>query len=342
MKILVTGGLGFVGSHAADYFANSGDRVVVFDNLSRKKLLRTELGDVAYTRKFLERHKSLLCRKGDVRDYRALADAGKEIDAILHTAGQVAVTSSIEDPRTDFEINSLGTFNVLELARKQDATVIFTSTNKVYGENVNSLPVVEEGTRYKFMDEKFSGGISEDFPIDNTSHSPYGCSKLAADMYVQDYAATYGLRTGVFRMSCIYGDRQFGVEDQGWMAWFTIATFLNHVITIYGDGKQVRDVLFVSDLVRAFGSFLKGKSKSTVFNVGGGPENTLSLLELLALLQEFSGKKPRLRYKGWRVADQKVYISNIEKANELLHWAPSVTPRQGVEKLVEWCGAYFR
>jgi len=342
MRILVTGGLGFIGSHAAEFFANNGHDVVVFDNQSRSKLLGAKPANPNYVRKQLGRHKNIQIINGDIRRYRALAGAVQQVDAILHTAGQVAVTTSISDPRTDFEINALGTFNLLEFARKSDARVIFTSTNKVYGHNVNSIPVLDEGTRYAFRGKKYSHGIAEDFPIDNTSHSPYGCSKLAADTYVQDYAETYGMQTGVFRMSCIYGDRQFGVEDQGWVAWFAIAALLDRVITIYGDGKQVRDVLYISDLVRAFDLFLKSTEKHAVFNIGGGPENTMSLVELLVLLERMTGKAPKIKHSEWRVADQKVYVSNINKVSKALGWSPTVAPEQGLQKLVEWWKRYLQ
>jgi CDP-paratose 2-epimerase len=258
------------------------------------------------------------------------------VDAIVHVAAQVAVTTSVKSPRTDFEINTLGTFNVLEVARANDASVVYTSTNKVYGENVNRIPVVEKETRYEFSEPRYRNGIPEDFSTDLTGHSPYGCSKLAADSYVQDYAHTYGLKTGVFRMSCIYGERQFGVEDQGWVAWFGIATLTGKPITIYGDGKQVRDVLHVSDLVEAFDKFLDSSLKHAVCNIGGGPSNSLSLIELLSLLEKMTGKTPRLTYTDWRTADQKVYISNISRAKEIMSWVPKVTPSEGVGRLIKW------
>jgi CDP-paratose 2-epimerase len=225
---------------------------------------------------------------------------------------------------------------MLEVARVNDASVIFTSTNKVYGENVNNIPVTEKEVRYEFSDAKYKNGIPEGFSTDSTGHSPYGCSKLAADIYVQDYAHTYGLKTGVFRLSCIYGERQFGVEDQGWVAWFIIATLTGKAVTIYGDGKQVRDILHVSDLIQAFDKFLKSNLKHEVYNIGGGPSNSLSVIELLHLIETFTNKSPRLTYTNWRTADQKVYISNITKAKEILKWAPKITPSEGVRRLIEW------
>ncbi|MCP8308034.1 MAG: GDP-mannose 4,6-dehydratase [archaeon] len=337
MKILITGGAGFIGSHIAEYYAKKGEDVLVFDNLSRNEILGKSVIDPLYNWRFLKNNYSnVKLVKGDVRNFEDLNNIAEGSDVIIHTAAQVAVTKSLTDPRTDFEINTLGTFNVLEAARLNDSTMVFTSTNKVYGENVNKIPVVEKKTRYEFASQKHRKGIPEEFPIDLTGHSPYGCSKLAADVYVQDYAHTYGLKTGIFRMSCIYAERQFGVEDQGWLSWFVIATLTNKPITIYGDGKQVRDVLYVSDLIEAFDSFLESRLKHEVLNMGGGPNNTLSLLELLELLEKLIGKRPKVNYSNWRPADQKVYISDISKAEKLLRWKPKVRPEDGVKRLVNW------
>jgi CDP-paratose 2-epimerase len=337
VKILVTGGAGFIGSHVAEYYAKKSDEVTVFDNLSRAEILGKGIGNPLFNWNYLrDNYRNVKLFEGDVRNFSEVRRASKDADAIIHAAAQVAVTTSLTDPRMDFEVNAIGTFNVLEAARMNDSTVIYCSTNKVYGENVNKLPVEEGVKRYRFAGEKYRKGIPETFPIDLCGHSPYGCSKLAADVYVQDYAYTYGIKTGVFRMSCIYGERQFGVEDQGWLSWFVIATLTEKPITVYGDGKQVRDVLYVADLVGAFNSFLGTNLRNEVFNIGGGYENTLSLLELLDLLQELTGKKPEFTFSGWRPADQKVYISDISKARKKLNWAPKVTPREGVGKLVRW------
>jgi len=204
------------------------------------------------------------------------------------------------EPRTDFEVNLVGTFNVLETARLNDSSIVFCSTNKVYGNNVNTVPVHERPTRYLFADHKFDQRVPESFPIDQTGHSPYGTSKLAADIYVQEYAHTYGLKAGIFRMSCIYGERQFRVEDQGWLSWFAIAAHMGKPVTIYGDGKQARDVLYVSDLLTAYEAFLESNVKHQVFNIGRGPDNTLSLLELLRMLREMTGKDPQVSFQDWR------------------------------------------
>jgi CDP-paratose 2-epimerase len=335
-KILVTGGTGFIGSHVAEYYAKKGEEVIVLDNLSRTEILGKVVGDPLYNWEYLKQYGNLKLVKGDIRSFEQVREVARDGDVIIHVAAQVAVTTSIANPRIDFEINTLGTFNILEVARLEDASLIFASTNKVYGENVNKIPIVEKETRYEYTDPRFIEGIPETFPIDLTGHSPYGCSKLAADIYVQDYAYTYTLKTGVFRMSCIYGERQFGVEDQGWVSWFAIATLTGKPITIYGDGKQVRDVLYVGDLINAFDKFLNSNLKHEVFNIGGGPKNTLSLLELLEMLKRMNGMNPKISFADWRPADQKVYISNINKAKVLLNWEPKTTPEDGIRRLVNW------
>jgi CDP-paratose 2-epimerase len=338
-KVLVTGGAGFIGSHVAEFYAQKGSDVTVFDNLSRAQLLGKDNGNTMYNWNYLKKHHNVKLVKGDITDPTQLEKACKDVDAIVHTAAQTAVTMSLTNPQTDFSINALGTFNVLEAARKSEnnPAIVYCSTNKVYGDNVNKINIVENKTRYVFEDQ-FKNGITETFPIDLCEHTPYGCSKLAGDLYMQDYSRIYGLKTVVFRMSCIYGTRQFGVEDQGWVAWFTIATTTGKPITIYGDGKQVRDVLYVSDLVDAYDAFLQRKNELSgeVFNLGGGPENTLSLLELLDMLEMLTGKRSTVTFSDWRPSDQKVYISNISKAKEKLGWTPKNSPKIGVEKLVNW------
>jgi len=337
MRILVTGGAGFIGSHVAEYYAEQGNEVIVFDNLSRAKMMGSSEKNATYNWDYLKRYDDIGLIKGDVRDAEGVKKVATDVELIVHAAAQTAVTTSVIDPQTDLAVNLIGTFNVLEAARKASSspTVIFCSTNKVYGENVNSIELKEEKIRYAFR-ERFKNGIPETFPIDLCEHTPYGCSKLAADLYMQDYARLYGLKTGVFRMSCIYGTRQFGVEDQGWVAHFAISTILEKPLTIYGDGKQVRDVLFVSDLVTAFDKFLNSDLKHGVFNIGGGPENTLSLLELLDILEELTGKRSEICFSNWRPSDQKVYISDVSKAKTGLGWQPEFNPKTGVKRLVDW------
>lgn len=330
MKILITGGAGFVGSHAAEYYALKNEEVVVIDNLSRAK----------YNWNYLKKYDNIELLEGDIRDRKLVEKLAKDVDAIIHTAAQVAVTTSVKDPRTDFEINALGTFNVLEEARKSKSSpaVLFCSTNKVYGDNVNKIPLKEEKMRYVFADERYKNGIPESFPTDLCEHTPYGCSKFAADVYVQDYGKRNGVDTGVFRMSCIYGARQWGCEDQGWVAHFVISTLTNKPLTIYGDGKQVRDVLYVTDLVKAYDAFLKKRDKYSgeVYNIGGGAKFTTSLLELLGMLEKETGKRSKITFDEWRPSDQKVYISDISKAKIDLGWEPNTDIKDGLRLLLGW------
>jgi CDP-paratose 2-epimerase len=258
-------------------------------------------------------------------------------EAIYHLAAQTAVTTSVMDPRLDFEINALGTFNVLEAARHagEDPVFIFASTNKVYGGMEDARPLELE-SRYVLPD--YPEGVSESRPLD--FHSPYGCSKGAADQYVRDYARMYGLRSVVFRQSCIYGQRQMGVEDQGWVAWFIIAAVTGKPITIYGNGKQVRDLLHVDDLVRAF-QLATEQIKSTagqVYNLGGGPKNTLSIWSEFGPLLEETLKRPIVpaAYQSWRPGDQPVFVAEIDKAKRDFDWAPRVDLREGIGRLAAW------
>lgn len=332
VRILITGGAGFVGCNLADYFLRKGHEVIVFDNFMRNGVEKNV--------KWLEENhkKGLNIIKGDVRNYDALKNACKDVNTIFHTAAQVAVTTSIKNPREDFEINALGTFNVLEAARNSNTNpiVIYTSTNKVYGNNVNKIPLIEKETRYEFDDPNFKNGIPEDFSTDADEHTPYGCSKYAGDIYMRDFHDIFGLKTVTFRMSCIYGLHQYGNEDQGWVAHFIIFSVLNKPLILYGDGKQVRDVLFIDDLARTFELAIKNinKTKGKAYNIGGGPENTISLLELLDMLKKF-GLKLKYSFDDWRPADQKVYISDIRRAREF-GWNPRIPPKEGITKLFEW------
>jgi len=332
MNILITGGCGFVGTNLADYFLKKGNQVVLFDNLSRKGVDK----NLEWLRTIHK--KELKFVKGDVRNFDQVLSNVKDIDIIFHCSAQVAVTNSVNDPREDFDINALGTFNILEASRNSntDPIIIYTSTNKVYGNNVNSIPITEKETRYEFADPKFNNGIPENFPTDANEHTPYGCSKYAGDLYIRDYHKIFGLKTIAFRMSCIYGTRQFGNEDQGWVAHFIISSFLNRPLIIFGDGKQVRDILFIDDLVKAFELTCQNikKTKGKAYNIGGGPENTISLLELLKNLQEL-GLNPKYTFDKWRPGDQKVYISDIRKTNEF-KWKPKISPEEGLRKLFTW------
>lgn len=341
MKILVTGGAGFIGSHAAEHFARNGNDITVLDNLSRAKIFNRDEKNAMFNWNYLKKNfRGVRLIKGDIRDTGLVEKLVKDADVIIHAAAQTAVTTSMVDPRTDFETNALGTFNVLEAARKgkNSPVLVYCSTNKVYGNNVNKIRIREGKKRYDFSDPGFRNGIPENFSTDLCEHTPYGCSKFLGDVYVQDYAERNEIRTGVFRMSCIYGTRQFGVEDQGWVAWFTIATILGKPITIYGDGKQMRDVLYVSDLVDAFDKFIgkSGSMRSEIFNIGGGARNTMSLLELLSILENETGIRPDIRFAGWRPSDQKVYVSDTTKVQKVLEWRAKVSPAEGVASLAGW------
>jgi CDP-paratose 2-epimerase len=336
-RIIITGGAGFIGSHAAEHFAGRGHQVVVVDNLSRGQLLRRPDPNASFNWDYLGGIQGVERIRGDVRDPGLMDRLLHDADAVLHAAAQTAVTTSTIDPETDFTSNALGSFRVLEAARRSPhhPAVIYCSTNKVYGANVNSVPLVEEARRYRFA-ESHAGGIPEDFGIDLCEHTPYGCSKLTGDLYAQDFGHLYGMRVGVFRMSCIYGTRQFGMEDQGWVAWFVLAALTGAPLTVFGDGRQVRDILWVEDLVRAYEAFLERGPQIGVYNMGGGPEMTLSLLELLSLLERELGHPIPYETAAWRPSDQKVYISRIEKARAELGWSPRVRPEVGVAEIVRW------
>jgi len=336
MRILVTGGAGLVGSHTAEYYARKKEEVIVLDNLMRSHLFGYDKKSVEYNWGYLAKYKNIKRIKGDVRNKKdVLAAIGKGVDVVIHTAGQPGVPLSMRIPKEDFGINAFGTLNVLECLRKKSpkASFVFCSTNKVYGENVDKIPLQEKAKRYVYKGTK---GVSEDMPIDHTGHTPYGVSKYIGDIYTQEYAYMYGIKTAVFRMSCIYGTRQFGFEDQGWVAWFVIATLFNKPITIYGDGRQVRDLLYVTDLIKAYDKFIKSDLKHAVFNIGGGVGNTSSLLEFLNLLEKETGKKARITFSNWRPSDQKVYISDISKIKKELGWQPKVSVKQGVKRLITW------
>jgi len=337
MKILITGGAGMVGSHCAEYFAQKGEDVLVYDNLMRSEIFRSDDPSVEYNWKYLSKIKNIKCVKADIRDRETVEKTFENFspDVVIHAAGQPGVGYSLNNPREDLDINCVGTFNVLEAMRRINpkGVFIYCSTNKVYGDNVNKHELVEGDTRYHFKDIK---GISELESIDHTGHTPYGISKLSGELYVQDYSQTYGIKTGVFRMSCIYGTRQFGFEDQGWVAWFCIRFLQGKSLTIYGDGKQVRDVLWVGDLVEAFAKFIENPMHHGVFNIGGGPDNTLSLLELLKILKEETIKDVSVDFDQWRQFDQKIYVSCTSKVEKELDWRQKVSPRDGICKILSW------
>ncbi|HUK30101.1 MAG TPA: SDR family NAD(P)-dependent oxidoreductase [Candidatus Acidoferrum sp.] len=332
MRVLVTGGLGFIGCNVANRLLREGHDVIIFDNARRAGVMKNL--------EWLREHHTDRVNwiNADVRDAAAVRKAADGASAIFHLAGQVAVTTSVENPQEDFAINAQGTLNVLEAARniKPLPVLLFTSTNKVYG-GIDHVRIVERPTRYEY--ESQPDGISESCPLD--FHSPYGCSKGAADQYVRDYFRIYGLPTVVLRMSCIYGPRQFGNEDQGWVAHFALTGLRGGDLTIYGDGKQVRDLLYVDDLVEVMMRCVSQPDRvaGEIFNIGGGPANTISVWhELRDPLAKLIGKLPNVTYGPFRPGDQRVYISDIRKAQRQLAWTPKVGVAEGLKRMVEQWG----
>jgi CDP-paratose 2-epimerase len=328
---LITGGAGFIGSNYVHRLLSRGENVTILDNLSRAGAPR----NLDWLEKTFGKDTFGLI-VGDVRDASLVAQSARGSDVIVHLAGQVAVTTSVTDPRPDFEINALGTFNVVEAARLsgRNPILIYASTNKVYG-GMDDVEVIEDATRWHYKDLPF--GAPETQPLD--FHSPYGCSKGTGDQYVRDYARIYGLPTVVFRQSCIYGPRQFGIEDQGWVAWFVIAAVMGQPITIYGDGKQIRDLLHVSDLIHAYDLAVEkiDVAAGQVYNLGGGPSNTLAIwTEFGPMLEELTGRTIPVGRGDWRPGDQKVFVADIRKAARELGWTPKVSVEEGVRKLFEW------
>lgn len=331
MKYLITGGAGFIGSNYVNRLLERGEDVLVYDNLSRAGAPR----NLDWLRQ-THGTDSFQLVPGDVRDADLLTATARETDVIVHLAGQVAVTTSVTNPREDFEINALGTFNVVEAARLsgRDPIVIYASTNKVYG-GMEDVALTEEDTRWRYASLRH--GCPESQPLD--FHSPYGCSKGAGDQYVRDYARIYGLRSVVLRQSCIYGPRQFGVEDQGWLAWFIIAAVTGQPITIYGDGKQVRDVLHVNDLLDAYDASIMriDDVAGQVYNLGGGPENVISVYaEFFPMLEKLLGRKIPVAHDDWRPGDQRVFYADIRAAALALGWQPKIDVEEGIKKLFDW------
>jgi len=327
--VLITGGAGFIGCNIAARYAKKGNNVSIFDNFSRK-------GSRINAQFLLDKFSNIKIIEGDIRNKNDVKNTiTDKTDLVFHFAGQVAVTTSVKNPMEDFEINSVGTLNVLETIRnsRSNPILIYSSTNKVYG-GMEDVKIIEKDNRYQFKD--FPQGVDENFRLD--FHSPYGCSKGAADQYIRDYSRIYGLKTIVFRQSCIYGHGQFGIEDQGWVAWFVIQSVLGKPITIYGDGKQVRDVLFIEDLADVYEKACDKieKTNGEVYNIGGGPNFQLSLLQTLEIIKESTGNEVTIKFQETRPGDQKVYISDIRKAKKHIEWEPKTDIKVGIKKLSDW------
>jgi len=332
--ILITGGAGFIGSNLADRLASDGQQLLIYDTLARPGVER----NLAWLN--MHHGRQITHIAGDVRDEDELVRAAAEAKAVFHMAAQVAVTTSLSDPREDFDINVRGTINLLDAVRVrgEPVPVIFASTNKVYGD----LGDIEFDTLHdRFEPKSFAArrGIDESRPLD--FHTPYGCSKGAADQYVLDYARSFGVPTAVLRMSCIYGQRQMGTEDQGWVAHFLIRALENRPITIYGDGRQVRDILDVGDAVSAYVRALDNilRISGRAFNLGGGPTNAISLRELLDEIGAITGREPQLQFEDWRKGDQRWFVADTSAARATLGLPTPRGWREGVAKLAEWLSA---
>jgi CDP-paratose 2-epimerase len=330
-RTLITGGAGFIGTNMADRLLRQGNEVVVLDDLSRPGVRQN-------LRWLREHHRDVHVVEADLRDAAAVRSALRGVDTVFHFAAQVAVTTSVTEPVHDFGVNLAGTVNLLEQVRRLETppALLFTSTNKVYG-CLADVPLSRRGDRYEpESDDLRLHGIGESRPL--AFASPYGCSKGGADQYVLDYAYTYGLPTLVFRMSCIYGPHQQGNEDQGWVAHFVREAMDGRPITLYGDGMQVRDVLFVEDLVDAMLLGIRDidRLSGRAFNLGGGPANTISLLELLDRIGVLTGSAPEVDFGDWRVGDQRWYVSDTRAYQQATGWSPRVAPADGVERLFTW------
>jgi CDP-paratose 2-epimerase len=325
--LLLTGGAGFIGTNIAARMLGAGQPVLLLDDLSRKGVEE----NVAW----LEAHHGAAFElvRGDIRDERLVRACVRRCGAVIHLAAQVAVTTSLTDPITDFDINAFGTLNLLEALRTTPRPLLYTSTNKVYGP-LSDVALVRAYGRYEPVDRALRDhGIAEDHPLD--FHSPYGCSKGAADQYVLDYARIYGLPAVVFRMSCIYGPHQCGSEDQGWVAHFARSFRDGRPLTIFGDGLQVRDALFADDLVEAMMQAFAAMpaTRGRAFNIGGSVENTVTLLELIDILTALHGHAPPITYEPARPADQRYYVSDVRSFASLTGWAPRVSIHEGVTRL---------
>lgn len=330
MKWIVTGGAGFIGTNAVLKLVELGHQVLVVDSLQR-------LGSETNAR--LLASKGVTIHRIPIGDFPAITQIFRsqpDTDVVLHLAAQVAVTTSIQNPRSDFEINALGTFNVCEAVRQAlpEALLINASTNKVYG-GLEHLKVIEKEDRYAY--ESMPNGVSSKECLD--FHSPYGCSKGAGDQYVRDYSRIYGLATVNFRQSCVYGPYQYGIEDQGWLAWFAICGLLDKSITLFGDGKQVRDILFVEDLVDCYLKAAANREavSGRCYNVGGGPTHCISLLQGLEILEEVLGKKIPRSFAEWRPGDQRVFVADVREAFDEFGWQPTTSVKDGMTRMAHWC-----
>lgn len=332
MKVLVTGGCGFIGSHTCEFYATNGDDVVCYDNMTKHELARTGYaadGARDYNWDMLEGMGVKMVR-ADIRDAERLMAEARGVDYVIHTAAQPAMTVSIEDPELDFSSNARGTFNVLQTARSLGIPVVSCSSIHVYGNRINET-LTETETRYV----REPAAIDECHPLVEGTVTPLHASKRAGELYVQSFADSYGLRAATFRLTGMYGPNQFGGEDHGWVANFAIRVVLGRPITIFGTGKQLRDIVYASDVVHAFHAFYENPQPG-VYNIGGGEANMISLLECIDVLADILGKKPEVVFADDRLGDLRYFVCDVEKARKAFGWQPQVSPREGIEKLVDW------
>lgn len=332
MKVLVTGGCGFLGSHVCEYYARKGHEVVSYDNMTKHELARTGFAPEAARSHNWDYLKKLGVKmlKADIRNQEELLDSANACGYIVHTAAQPAMTVSWEDPRLDITTNVLGTFNVLETARKHKIPVASCATIHVYGNKINET-LKEDPSRYVRTPET----ISESHPTLEGIITPLHASKAAGEIYLRTYIDTYGLEAASFRLTGIYGTRQFGGEDHGWVANFSIRSVLGRPITVFGTGKQVRDIIYATDICEAFDAFYR-KRRPGIYNIGGGTKTAISLLECIDLIGKINGKKPDVKFAPDRHGDLRYFICDISRAQRELDWSPGVMPREGVEKLLDW------
>jgi CDP-paratose 2-epimerase len=332
MKVLVTGGCGFLGSHVCEYYVRKGAEVVSYDNMTKHELNRTGYKTEAartYNWNLLKRAGVALLKK-DVRNYGQLEKAARGCDFIVHTAAQPAMTISWEDPELDFTTNCWGTFNVLEVARRFRIPVVCCATIHVYGNRINA-ELTESDTRYLRSPES----IDETYPVLQGDLTPLHASKGAVDLYVKTYIDTYGLEAASFRLTGLYGTRQFGGEDHGWVANFSVRAVTDQPVSIFGSGKQVRDILYATDVCEAFDAFYTQR-KAGIYNIGGGPKTALSLLECIRIIDRITGKKVLVEHRQDRKGDLRYFVCDILKARQQLGWSPKIMPEQGIQLLIEW------
>ena len=336
MKVIITGGAGLVGSHSCEFYAKQGHEVIAVDNYMRG-LIFGERGNTKANAEFLKRNfPNIKFYNLDIRDEKEIKQLFRDVDLIIHTAAQPSHPKSIEMPIEDFSINAWGTLLLLETVRTvaEDAVFIHCSTNKVYGENPNKVPIIEKETRYDYADR---AGIDEKMPVDNTMHTPFGVSKLAADLYAQEYGLLYGLKTGIFRMGCITGPRAMAVESHNWEPYFTWVNLTGGLLNVYGfKGKQVRDVIDARDLVQVFDTFCQKPRPGEVYNIGGGRKNSVSLLESFKIIENITRKPMRYILKPKREGDHKVYISDLRKFKSHYNWDIKIYLNQIFRDIYNW------